>query len=810
MKPKTIISTIFSAMVLWWPSALYAQAFTDVNMADPGNWNVNASQITPLALFDYQANWGINYTPSLGVPQDPYSTSTTALQLKVNERSYEESGVSVSPVNLVMTNNFVMTFDMWLNYNSGGFTNAPTKVGAYGLAENSTTATWGAGVGLGLLFGEITDDGSPVDYLAYNLANPVTNAYFAAGDQNETNGYYTGLFPSVTVPAGETAIDANQYGHSFAGTVSFQWVKVNMTYNNGFLSESINGHLICSYPTPFDFWSPGIFSSDIFLGLYDPSSISSGTNDQDYVLFCNVQVEPVSTVAYTFNGIAGSTNNGSIDGVGTNAEFNGPQGTAVDAHYNVYVTDTGNSTIRKLAFNGGNWQVSTLAGRVEVNGSANGTNNFALFNKPQGIAVDHNSNLYVADTGNSTIRKLFSVGTNWVASTIAGSPGIIGTNDGTNNLARFNKPQGIAVDHNGNLYVADTLSDTIRMITPVGTNWVVSTIAGSPGIIGTNDGSNSLAQFYNPEGITVDSIGNVYVADTTNDIIRKLTLVGTNWIVSTIAGLAGYAGSTDGTNSDARFDDPGGITVDNAGNLYVADGVNNTIREIIPAGPDWVVSTVAGLAGTAGQVDGTGTNALFTSPKGIAVDLSGNLFVDGVVDEGISLSGGVDLLADNFASGNQYWINVKVGPPSATYSGAAWGLDGDPPTSLSFAPGYTRYFTTTAQALQFASAKGWNEPSNSTIQVQAGFANLIVTNLNYTVVPPVLSVSPTSGLGITGTAFTEYNIQYSTSLSGPWTLLTSVILPNYALYQIEAGPPPWPSGNSASSTFYRAVWISTF
>ena len=815
MKPNTIIPIIFSAMVLLLPSASYAQAFTDLNMNDPGNWNVNTGPFALSNPFDYDATWGVSYTSSLGVPQDPYSTSTTALQLKVNQTNSSGAGVSVSPANLVLTNNFVMTFDMWLNYDSGAFTNASTQVGTCGLVENSTTAIWGAGDGDagGLLFGEVTDDGSLVDYLAYNLVNPVTNTYFAAGDQNETNAYYTGLFPSVAIPSGETALDANQSGYSYPGTVSFQWVKVNVTYDNGTLFESINGHLICSYPTVFDFWTPGIYSADIFLGLNDPNDLSSGTNglaDQNYALFCNVQVEPISAVAYTFSGIAGSTNNGSVDGVGTNAEFYSPQGTAVDTNYNVYVADTGNSTIRKLVFTNGNWQVSTIAGTPTNSGSSDGANGFARFRNPEGITVDHTGNLYVADTANSTIRMLFPVGTNWVVSTLAGLAGTNGSADGTNGMARFNNPQGIAVDHNGNLYVADTLNDTIRMMTPIGTNWVVSTIAGSAGIIGTNDGTNSLAQFYSPEGIAVDGAGkNVYVADTTNDIIRQLSLVGTNWTVSTIAGLAGYAGSTDGTNSNARFDDPGGIAMDRAGNLYVADTVNNTIREIIPASPNWVVTTVAGLAGTAGQVNGTGTNALFTDPKGIAIDLSGNLFVDGAVEEGISLSGGVDLLADNFASGDQYWINVKLGPPSAINAGAAWGLDGDPPNSLSSAPGYYRYFTTTSQALQFASVTGWNEPNNPPIQVPAGIASVIVTNLNYTVVPPVLSVSPSNGLGITGTANTQYNIQFSTSLSGPWILLKSVTLPNNTLYQIEPSPGPWPSGNSSSTTFYRAVWIST-
>jgi sugar lactone lactonase YvrE len=818
MNSKTIISMVFSAMVLLWPLALYAQpysevtlypqVFSDLNMTDPENWNVNASPLTPSTPFDYKANWGVSYTSSLGVPQDPYSTSTTALQLKVNETSEEQAGVSVSPVSLVLSNSFVMTFDMWLNYNSGGFTQGSTQVGSYGIAVNSSTPTW-AGVGNGQLFGELTDDGLTVDYRGYNNGVTIGSGPFVAGSQNETNGYYTGLFPSVAVPASETTNDDLQYGVSYPGTISFQWVKVNVTYNTGLLSESINGHLIASYTN-------ASIGSDIFLGLYDVNNGSAGSNgfgDQNYVLFDNVNVEPGSTIPIpsTFSGIAGSTNNGSVDGVGTNAEFYSPQGTAVDTNYNVYVADTGNSTIRRLVFTNGNWQVSTIAGTPTNSGSADGANGFARFRNPEGITVDHTGNLYVADTANSTIRMLFPVGTNWVVSTLAGLAGTNGSADGTNGMARFNNPQGIAVDHNGNLYVADTLNDTIRMMTPIGTNWVVSTIAGSAGIIGTNDGTNSLAQFYSPEGIAVDGAGkNVYVADTTNDIIRQLSLVGTNWTVSTIAGLAGYAGSTDGTNSNARFDDPGGIAMDRAGNLYVADTVNNTIREIIPASPNWVVTTVAGLAGTAGQVNGTGTNALFTDPKGIAIDLSGNLFVDGAVEEGISLSGGVDLLADNFASGDQYWINVKLGPPSATNAGAAWGLDGDPPNSLSSAPGYTRYFTTTSQALQFASVTGWNEPNNPPIQVPAGIASVIVTNLNYTVVPPVLSVSLSNGLGITGTANTQYNIQFSRSSNGPWTLLKSVTLPNNTLYQIEPSPGPWPwPVDNAPATFYRAVWIST-
>ena len=813
MNPKAIIPALLITVVWLWPLALSAQTFSnlnasaqifsDLNMTDSGNWNVNASQLTPPTSFDYVANWGVNYTSSLGVPQDPYSISTTALQLKINETSGEQAGVTVSPISLVLTNNFVMTFDMWLNYNSGGFTTGSTQVGSYGIAANSTTATW-AGVGSGQLFGEITDNGSSVDYRGYNNGSTIGAAPFVAGSQNETATYYTLMFPSVAVPAGETELDTNQYGNSYAGTVSFQWVKVSVTYNNGVLSESINGHLIASYTNT-------LVGSDIFLGIYDINNGSAGTNgfaDQNYVLFDNVQVEPIPASTYTFGTIAGSANAGSMDGGGTNAEFSGPQGTAVDANDNVYVADTGNSTIRLVAFGITNWVATTIAGAAGTNGSSDGSNSFALFRYPEGITVDNASNVYVADTGNSTIRMLTLLGTNWVTATIAGGVQTNGSTDGTNRNSRFDYPQGIAVDSKGNLYVADTLNDTIRMITHVGTNWITSTIAGLAGTAGTNDGSNSVARFYNPEGITVDDLGNIYVSDTTNHIIRKISLVGTNWVVTTIAGLAGYSGSTDGVNQNSRFDDPGGITVDSAGNLYVADSGNETIRKIIPAGTNWVVNTIGGLAGVAGYLDGSGTNALFTYPKGISVDPWGNLFIDGNdISEGLAVFGGVDLLGESFMSGDQYWINVKLGPPSATNAGAAWGLEGDPPSSLSSAPTYTRYFTTTTQALRFVYLNGWNEPTNTTIQVPPGLINTVVTNLYYTVVAPVLSVSRTAGLNVTGTANTTYAIQYCTNLvKGPWQTLTTTAPLASGLNHIEAWPPPWPTGNHASATFFRAVW----
>jgi hypothetical protein len=219
--------------------------------------------------------------------------------------------------------------------------------------------------------------------------------------------------------------------------------------------------------------------------------------------------------------------------------------------------------------------------------------------------------------------------------TIAGTAGVYGNADGTNGAAQFGGipppllglAPGIVVDSGGNLYVADTGNDTIRKLTPVGTNWVVTTIAGLAGNYGSADGTNGDARFLNPSGITVDSGGNLFVADRYNDTIRKVAPVGTNWVVTTIAGLAGNYGSADGIGTNALFSWPGGVAVDNAGNIYVADSRNATIRMVTPVGTNWVVTTIAGLAGNYGSADGIGTNALFSWPGGVAVDNAGNIYV---------------------------------------------------------------------------------------------------------------------------------------------------------------------------------------
>src|ERR1039458_8445043 len=337
------------------------------------------------------------------------------------------------------------------------------------------------------------------------------------------------------------------------------------------------------------------------------------------------KVAPVGTnwVVTTIAGLAGTP--GTADGTNGTARFFNPDGVAVDNAGNLYVSDDGRDTIRKVSPVGTNWVVTTIAGLAGHPGSLNGTGSAARFNNPTDVRLDSTGNIYVADSGNDTIRKVARVGSNWVVTTIAGLAGSSGTNDGTGSAARFNFPCAVAADTNGNLYVTDEGNNTIRMVTPAG---VVTTIAGVAGNSGSADGTGSAAQFNSPIGMDVDSAGNLYVADSGNDTIREVTLVGADWVVSTLAGLAGISGSVDGTNSDARFNNSNDVTVDNAGNLYVADSNNNTVRQVKPIGTDWVVSTLAGLAtGGPGSADGTGNAAQFYYPYSATLDGAGNLYV---------------------------------------------------------------------------------------------------------------------------------------------------------------------------------------
>jgi hypothetical protein len=244
--------------------------------------------------------------------------------------------------------------------------------------------------------------------------------------------------------------------------------------------------------------------------------------------------------------------------------------------------------------------------------------------------VDGAGNIYVADSGNSTIRKI-TPGT--VVSTLAGTAGNPGSADGTGPAAQFFYPYGVTLDNAGYVYVADTYNSTIRKITPVG---LVATLAGTARQVGTADGTGPAAQFDFPEDVAVDNTGNVYVTDTINNTIRKITPAG---VVSTLGGTAGVSGSIDGVGPVAQFDDPLGITLDSAGNIYVADSFSSSIRKgslIVAATPTitWPqpAAITQGTALSAAQLDATASVSgvsvpgtfVYTPPAGTVLAAGAN------------------------------------------------------------------------------------------------------------------------------------------------------------------------------------------
>jgi sugar lactone lactonase YvrE len=369
-----------------------------------------------------------------------------------------------------------------------------------------------------------------------------------------------------------------------------------------------------------------------------------------------------------FGTLAGSGTAGRANGTGTAATFDNPIGIAVDASGNVFVAEYNNNTIRKVTSAG---VVTTFAGSTSgTSGSTDDTGSAARFYYPSGVAIDASGNIYVADNNNHTIRKITTAG---VVTTFAGTARSRGSTDGTGSAARFSNPGGVATDMLGNVYVADTANHIIRKINNGGE---VTTIAGTAGLSGSTDGAGSAARFRNPFDLAVDGSGNVFVADTDNHVIRKITSDG---IVSTIAGTAGLSGSTDGTGLSARFNSPNSIAIDSAGNIFVADSVNHTVRKIINGN---VVTTEGGLAGSSGSANGTGSAARFYFPKGITVASAGNIFVSEAAGNRIRFSRGTaDITLSSLYkvyTGSSQAPTTTVSPSGLTleltYSGTATSL----------------------------------------------------------------------------------------------------------------------------------------
>lgn len=404
--------------------------------------------------------------------------------------------------------------------------------------------------------------------------------------------------------------------------------------------------------------SSPLFTSSPITGINDNEtySYSIKTTDADgdaidvstlsipgWLTLANSSIYNVST----FAGL-GTYGGGYVDGVGTVAQFSSPYGIAIDASNNIYVADLGNRRIRKISLAG---VVSTLAGSTYgyLDGAGASAKFFALY----GIAVDASGNVYVTDSQGDWANRVRKITPSGDVSTLAGSD-TAGSADGTGMNAQFSGIRGVAVDASGNVYVADYGNARIRKITPAGE---VTTFAGSS--FGYADGLGIAAQFWNPAGVAVAASGNVYVADTGNQKIRKITPSG---VVTTLAGST--VGFADGIGAAAQFNYPNSLTVDAQENVYVTDEKNQRIRKITS---DGVVTTLSGSFGNnngypfGGFLNGVATEAIFHNPRGVVVDASGNVYVSDAFNDRIRrITPEKILIGDAKAHAGVYDININA------------------------------------------------------------------------------------------------------------------------------------------------------
>jgi sugar lactone lactonase YvrE len=443
-----------------------------------------------------------------------------------------------------------------------------------------------------------------------------------------------------------------------------------LTGSNGVwtLADTIQLNVVS--PSPLTLWYLGII-----FGTYPvPRSVAVSREGIIYAVVTDT-IQRISSngTGWTAQTLAGgSARNTNPDGTGSSAQFDRPQGIAINAAGDLFVTD-GNSTIRKVTAAGA---VSTFAGAFRSRDSIDGTGPFARFFGPSQIAVDRSGNLYAAETGvtavgHFAVRKITPAGQ---VSTLAG--GTIGYRNGVGTDARFGLISGLATDSQGNVFVADqggTLesgngSSMIRMITPA---QVVSTIAGMPNaetdpII---DGSSATARFGYIQSLCSDSEDNLYAGDA--GCIRKISRAGSNWMVTTIAGLPYEFGASDGIGTNASFGDQILVAATPTGDLVVAD--YNLVRTVTKTGTNWLVRTIAGKgSGTFLYKDGPGTVASFGELFGITADLFGNIFVS---DGGRILQGTFHTIRKVERSGNGWTVSTIGGRPG--FPGSADGAGDD-------------------------------------------------------------------------------------------------------------------------------------
>jgi uncharacterized protein (TIGR03437 family) len=352
-------------------------------------------------------------------------------------------------------------------------------------------------------------------------------------------------------------------------------------------------------------------------------------------------------------------------------EFSHPEDVALDSAGNIYIVDTGNSYIRKITTDG---IINSIAGNGGIGyaGDAGLATGASLF-QPNAIAVDAAGDVYIAETGDHRVRM---VNTKLYINTVAGngSPGF-GGDGGPSGASQLNTPTGVAVDSAGNLYVADSLNGRVRKIPQSAT---ISTVAGNGLYSYSGDGGAAAkAELYLPQAVALDANGNRYIADSGNHVVRK---VASNGAISTIAGagVAGFGG--DGSSAaSAQLNTPTGVAVDKSGNIYIADSGNNRVRKIASNG---AISTFAGTgsAGFGGE-GGAATSAQLYNPVAVAVDASGNLYIADLGNDRVrkvSASGAITTVAGNgttaYGGDGGPAVNAQLNFPQAVAVDASGNL----------------------------------------------------------------------------------------------------------------------------------------
>jgi sugar lactone lactonase YvrE len=620
---------------------------------------------------------------------------------------------------------------------------------------------------------------------------------------NNTNLLQSGTSPSLTVTNVSTA-NAGRYtvvASNTYGSVTSEVAVLTLLYPPSVTSPPISQTVL-----------PGVnVSLSVTAGGTGPFSYQWRFNGN------NLPTNIITTVAG--NGSGAYAGDG---GVATNASLKGPFGVALDAAGSLYIADTTNNRIRMVGANG---IITTIAGNGTAGYAGDGaaaTN--ARVSVPCGIVLDASGNLYFADQYNQRIRM---VGTNGIITTVAGTFGAGYYGDGgaaTN--ARFSYPRGLALGTPGNLYIADTADYRIRM---VGTNGIITTVAGNGTTGHAGDGGAATkASLYYPSGVALDTLGNLYIADTYNNRIRK---VATDGIITTVAGngTGGFSGDG-GAATNASLGGPLGVALDDLGNLYIADTINNRIRMVDSNG---VISTLAGNGIGAYQGDGgPANNASLNGPTGAALDAFGSLYIADTANNRIRkvpTRGYPTLALANVSANNAGDYSVVITSPygSVTSAVATVTVEGPPvitvqPANQVAAPGTSPVFSTAVAgsgpfeySWYFARTNLLQSGPNSTLILPAVSTNdagsyiVVVTNPYGSVTsrvatltiafPPSVTMQPSQ----TNTVGTSVTLSVAVEGPGPFSYqwqFNNTNLPNNIITTFAGNGFAGPSGDGGPAT----------